>query len=122
MLPRHRFHHWVIAIVAVSGVVLFGCSRHPFSGEFVADNRPSGMVFLSTTQAGAAVNGVLMNVVPDGRGGRASQAVAVDGSADSDTVTLRAKAALGLINVTLSGRADGKRLVLSGSSSSGRIE
>ena len=113
-----------VVIAGLSGalLVLGGCSRHPFSGAFVADNRPAGMVFLSTTQTGSAVSGFLVNVVPDGRGGTTSQTVAVDGSADSDTVTLRAKAVLGLINVTLSGRADGRRLVLSSSSSSGRIE
>ncbi len=61
-----------------------------FSGTYMFDGRPDFIYFLSITQTGNEVAGFLNNVNPDGKGGTKATTLSLNGTTDSDVVTLYA--------------------------------
>ena len=93
----------------------------PFTGSYIANQRPHWLAFLSITQTDQHVRGFLTTTKPNSRGGTESETVAVEGITDGDAVTLESKTLFNLSNVTLTGRISGNTLMLSFPTSSGDL-
>lgn len=97
--------------------VSYGQSK--FTGTFMADFRPEGMMYLMLTQTQEVVSGSLMVVSPDSKGGTESQTVPLHGVADRDAITMTVKRLFG--DSMVSGRTQGEQIVLMFPSKSGFI-
>jgi hypothetical protein len=104
------------------GLFLSACSRSPV-GTYMVDSRPSEMVFLTITQAQDVLSGSLMRVAPDGHGGTRMETISLSGNGASGGFALTANAGgfLGLIGakVQLTGRMEGRQIVLNVPTSTG---
>ena len=105
----------VVALFALTAVA------KPFTGTFIADGRPQWMALLVLTQTDGGVTGFLTTVEPNGSGSTRSNTIAVDGSSDAQTLSLRTKTFLNLGGVTFVGHLSGSLLVLSVPSNSGEL-
>ncbi|WP_396957184.1 hypothetical protein [Nitrosomonas sp.] len=85
-------------------------ASNPFTGQFLADKRPSELIYVSITQAGSTVSGFMVLVSAADKGRTEKTTLALEGVADKTTVTLREKRFFG--DYVLTGRREGNRLIL----------
>jgi hypothetical protein len=97
------------------------CAR-PFTGTFIADERPGWIGLLSLRQADQGVKGFLVIAESTRDGKTSSKTITVEGFADADMLTLESKSFLNLSSVTFSGQLGQGRILLSFPTSSGRIQ
>src|SRR6266542_6623626 len=119
---------WTVAVALLVCVASAGCASpaSPFvpstlSGGYLADGRPEWLEYLNLTQSDQAVNGSMVHVQPDGKGGTKSTTVPVLGTTDGTTVSLTASAFFNLVNVSISGKRTGDVIVLTGPDDTGKM-
>lgn len=101
--------------VLISAAFALLCSfaaaaSNPFTGQFLADNRPGELIYVSITQAGSTVSGFMVLVSAADKGKTEKTTLALEGVADKTTVTLREKRFFG--DYVLTGRREGNGLIL----------
>jgi hypothetical protein len=118
-----RHPRWSV-LVAIWGLLAFnagcGLGASSFTGTFVADQRPSQILFANLTQSDKDVTGFLLVVQPDGKGATKSQTFPVTGKADKQTVSLTTSAFF--VSVPIVGKKDGQTLTLSLPNASGVMQ
>lgn len=93
-----------------------------FSGTYLYDGRPNFIYFLSVTQTNNEVAGYLNNVRPDGRGGTQATTIPLNGTIDSNVVTLYASSTGRVYTLSrTTGEDGGSRITFSFPTSSGGI-
>ncbi|MBX3630271.1 MAG: hypothetical protein KF908_10275 [Nitrosomonas sp.] len=102
-------------LVLLSAAFALLCSftaaaSNPFTGQFLVDNRPRELIYVSITQAENIVSGLMILVSAADKGKTEKTTLALEGIADKTTVTLREKRFLG--DYVLTGRRKGNNLIL----------
>jgi len=94
-----------------------------FTGNFMTDQRPNWMGWLSLTQSGVTVSGSMINVVPDGKGTTKATANAVTGTTDGGSaLSLTTGSFLGTTSVSFSGRRTGDQIALTYADGTGQLQ
>jgi hypothetical protein len=98
---------------ATRAVPALGASRRDLTGYFVIDSRPKWIGYLSLTQSGSVLDGIMVSVNPDGVGGTDSKQTNVLGQTSGTDFRL---------NTTMLGVQRGDDIELTYPGPSGRIE
>lgn len=94
-------------------------ASNPFTGQFLADNRPRELIYVSITQAGNTVSGFMVLVSAADKGKTEKTTLALEGVADKTAVTLREKRFFG--DYVLTGRREGNSLILASPRKDGSV-
>jgi hypothetical protein len=107
-----------ICLLLVCNIVA-GYGQNTFTNTFIADSRPSEMLYLGLTQTKDSVSGSLTIVTPDGKGRTKSNTLSLRGTTDGDSITLIADKLFE--NLAINGRKQGETVVLMFPTNSGNI-
>jgi hypothetical protein len=89
----------------------------------MADNRPYWMGWLALTQSGVTVNGSMITVDPDGKGGTKADTETVTGTTDGGlAVSLTTGSVLGTTGSTFNGRRNNNDVTLTWADKTGKIQ
>lgn len=94
-----------------------------FTGNFMTDNRPYWMGWLSLTQSGVNVSGSIISVEPDGKGNTKATTNSVTGTTDGGSaLSLTTGSFLGTAGVSFSGRRTGDQIALTYPDKTGQLQ
>lgn len=109
-------------IVVVGLGVLFAPladASNEFTGQFVADNRPTELIYLAITQAENSISGIMILVSPNDDGGTKENTLSLEGIADGDAATLREKRLFG--DYVMTARRDQGGVIITFPSRNGEV-
>lgn len=105
---------WKFAGIFVLGLGVplapLAAASNEYTGQFVADNRPTELIYLAITQAENNISGVMILVSPNENGGTDESTLSLEGIADGGTATLREKRVFG--DYVMTGKRDKEGLTI----------